>query len=227
MKINKILSIIITIILAMSMSVCYAAESVPKADASASKIAKYVKNNDISSVSIEKLIAWYSTTDEASDYTTVQKIEKALKNKSASNVKNYLKGKSDSELMKVPTSVLGILENIVGEANDVESASRLTGIKNEKTAEAVSDPTLNPDKYKPGSAESSKLQGKVGPILGAIRNVGVVVAVLILMVIGLKYMLGSVEEKANYKQTLFPYLIGAIVLLMGSIIPELIYNTMK
>ena len=40
-------------------------------------------------------------------------------------------------------------------------------------------------------------------------------------------MLGSVEEKANYKQTLIPYVIGAFVLFMGSTIPNVIYKTMK
>ena len=32
------------------------------------------------------------------------------------------------------------------------------------------------------------------------------------MVIGIKYMMGSAEEKAEYKKTMLPYLIGAIIL---------------
>ena len=37
----------------------------------------------------------------------------------------------------------------------------------------------------------------------------------------------SVEEKATYKQTLLPYLIGAILLFTGSLIPQLIYDIMQ
>lgn len=96
-------------------------------------------------------------------------------------------------------------------------------------SEGITDPTINPKAYKPkdNSYNNSVFKVKLGNILGAIRNIGVSVAVIILMVIGLKYILGSVEEKATYKQTLYPYLIGAIVLFMGSIIPTLIYNFVK
>ena len=32
------------------------------------------------------------------------------------------------------------------------------------------------------------------------------------MVIGIKYMMGSAEEKAEYKKTMIPYLVGAVIL---------------
>ena len=37
-------------------------------------------------------------------------------------------------------------------------------------------------------------------------------SVVALMIIGVKYMLGSVEEKAEYKKTMRPYVIGAFML---------------
>ena len=37
-------------------------------------------------------------------------------------------------------------------------------------------------------------------------------SVVALMIIGVKYMLGSVEEKAEYKKTMRPYVIGALML---------------
>ena len=49
-------------------------------------------------------------------------------------------------------------------------------------------------------------------ILSIIRVVGIVIAVGVLMVLGIKYMMGSAEEKAEYKKTMLPYLIGAIIL---------------
>lgn len=78
--------------------------------------------------------------------------------------------------------------------------------------------------YKGGKAESPTLQNKANNILGLIQVVGVVVSVVMLMAIGIKYMLGSVEEKAEYKSSLMPYIIGAFILFTGSVIPNIIYQ---
>ena len=44
------------------------------------------------------------------------------------------------------------------------------------------------------------------------------------MVIGVKYILGSVEEKASYKETMVPYIIGCILATSGIVIVSYIYN---
>ena len=59
------------------------------------------------------------------------------------------------------------------------------------------------------------------------RNVSVVVAVISLMIIGLKYIFGSVEEKANYKATMMPYIIGCVLAASGTTIVTFIYNAVK
>ena len=45
-----------------------------------------------------------------------------------------------------------------------------------------------------------------------IRSVGVVVSVIVIMILGIKYMMGSAQEKAEYKKTMIPYLVGAVLL---------------
>lgn len=45
--------------------------------------------------------------------------------------------------------------------------------------------------------------------------VGAAVALIVGIVIGVKYMTGSIEEKADYKQMLLPYVIGCIVVFGG------------
>ena len=59
---------------------------------------------------------------------------------------------------------------------------------------------------------SSDLLGQVSPNPGIIQVVGTIIAVGVLMVIGIKYMMGSAEEKAEYKKTMLPYIIGAVIL---------------
>lgn len=89
--------------------------------------------------------------------------------------------------------------------------------------------TINPDTYDPKdtvtSADTNLLYGKVGIVLGAIRNISTVVSVIVLMIIGFKYIIGSVEEKANYKQTMIPYIIGCIMAVAGTTIVSFIYNS--
>lgn len=83
------------------------------------------------------------------------------------------------------------------------------------------------DDYKGTNPGSTKLVNKANTILGYIRDIGIVLSVVILIIIGIKYMLGSTEEKANYKETLLPYIIGAFLLFTGSLIPQLIYDFMQ
>ena len=55
--------------------------------------------------------------------------------------------------------------------------------------------------------------GTVGNKIATIlRAIGTVLLVVVLMVLGIKYMMGSAEEKAEYKKTMIPYLVGAILL---------------
>lgn len=61
-------------------------------------------------------------------------------------------------------------------------------------------------------------------ILGIIQVIGTVIAVGVLMVLGIKYMMGSAEEKAEYKKTMIPYLIGAVLLFAAVNIASYIVN---
>ena len=60
--------------------------------------------------------------------------------------------------------------------------------------------------------------------LGIIQTVGIVGSVIILMVAGIKYMTGSVEEKADYKKALMPYLVGAMILFSATTIANMVYQ---
>lgn len=63
-----------------------------------------------------------------------------------------------------------------------------------------------------------------GKIMGILQTVGVVVAVVVLMVLGIKYMMGSAEEKAEYKKTMMPYIIGALLIFGATTIANMVYN---
>ena len=74
------------------------------------------------------------------------------------------------------------------------------------------------------SSASGDIQKLGNRIIGVLQAVGIVVSVVVVIVLGIKYMMGSVEEKAEYKETLKPYLIGAFLLFTGTLIPQIIYK---
>ena len=81
---------------------------------------------------------------------------------------------------------------------------------------------INPNN---GSIKTDGGMEKVGSNIAAIiRNVGIVLAVVILMILGIKYMVGSAEEKADYKKSMIPYLVGAVVLFGASAIAGVVVS---
>ena len=64
--------------------------------------------------------------------------------------------------------------------------------------------------------DAGTLTSKAGQIMGMIRNVAVIAAVIILMILGVKYMLGSVEEKADYKKSFIPLIIGIVLVVSAA-----------
>lgn len=68
------------------------------------------------------------------------------------------------------------------------------------------------------------LPEKAGKIMGMIRNVAAIAAVIIIMVLGVKYMLGSVEEKAEYKKSFVPLIVGIVLVVAATAIASFIFN---
>ena len=61
-------------------------------------------------------------------------------------------------------------------------------------------------------------------VIQIISTIGSILSVIVIIVLGIKYMIGSVEQKAEYKKTLLPYVIGAGFIFAASNIASLIYN---
>jgi len=61
-------------------------------------------------------------------------------------------------------------------------------------------------------------------ILGIVQLVGVFLSVIILVILGLKYMMGSVAEKADFKKSLPIYILGVFLLFGTTTFAGLIYE---
>ena len=89
----------------------------------------------------------------------------------------------------------------------------------------LTNPADDPDAYKPGELETSATLLKLGGIItGALKIIGIIAAVVTLVILGIKYMTGTIEEKAEYKKTMIPYIVGAVFLCIGGVLIELIFK---
>lgn len=94
------------------------------------------------------------------------------------------------------------------------------------------DPTEDPNFWDPSKDEKGQektyeepeLMKKAGILLGVINVLGVVSAVIALVLLGMKYFLGSVQEKAEFKNSLLPYILGIVLLVSCTTLPNIIFN---
>ncbi len=82
----------------------------------------------------------------------------------------------------------------------------------------------SPESWTANENVTTEMTNLVGKILGFVQIVGSAIAVIMIVVLGIKYMVGSVEEKAEYKKTMIPYAVGAICIFGASNIAKFVYD---
>ena len=70
----------------------------------------------------------------------------------------------------------------------------------------------------------SKMLDIVGLILGTIQTVGIVITIIVVLILGIKYIMASAEGKAEYKKKIILFLVGSIFLISSAAIVRLISN---
>lgn len=79
------------------------------------------------------------------------------------------------------------------------------------------------DKLDPDySADDGGLTTLGQKIISYISIAAIVIAVIVLLILGVKYMIGSASEKAEYKKTMIPYLVGAVLVFGAGAIAQVI-----
>ena len=72
--------------------------------------------------------------------------------------------------------------------------------------------------------DTTSLNSKAGKILAYRRNIAVIAGVIIITILGVKYMTGSLEEKAEYKKSFIPLIVGIIVIMAATAIATTIFS---
>ena len=74
------------------------------------------------------------------------------------------------------------------------------------------------------NVDTSKINTTAGKVIKLIRNVAAIAAVVILSILGIKYMIGSTEERAEYKKSFIPLIVGVIVVVSAASIASLLFS---
>lgn len=109
-------------------------------------------------------------------------------------------------LIIMAIAMVAMLSTVVSAANNVNAADLAGKLHGTSTSASTSITDMG------------------NQIIGIITTVGVVVAVVVLLVLGIKYMMGSASEKAEYKKTMIPYLVGAILIFGASAITKVVVS---
>ena len=76
------------------------------------------------------------------------------------------------------------------------------------------------DLFQGGNVDTGGITNVGSNLVSIITTIGIIVAVIVLLIIGIKYMMGSASEKAEYKKTMIPYLVGALIIFGASAIAK-------
>ena len=108
----------------------------------------------------------------------------------------------------------------------VQAAFEDAGGGSSTTTQSGTPTTIDPDEWKPDNLQMHDYDEVVDVaviIIAVIRYIGVAVSIIVLLIIGIKYMTGTVQEKAEYKKTMIPYLIGVFIFFtLSQILPLII-----
>ncbi|MBQ2916912.1 MAG: hypothetical protein IJE59_01855 [Clostridia bacterium] len=86
---------------------------------------------------------------------------------------------------------------------------------------------IDPGFYDPGELQQSDVAEfeKFGAaIASVIQIVGTIVSVGTIMIIGIRYVVASADEKAEYRDRMIPYFIGAVLLFGASNVVNIIFK---
>ena len=71
---------------------------------------------------------------------------------------------------------------------------------------------------------STELKNVGNRVISILQTVGIILSVVVLIILGIKYMMGSAEEKAEYKKTMIQYLVGAALIFAASAFAQVVYK---
>lgn len=78
------------------------------------------------------------------------------------------------------------------------------------------------------ATNNSTVDDGVNTLAGTVINwlwvISIIAAIIVIMVIGLKYIIGSTQEKAEYKKSLIPLVVGILLIVFATTIVKFLFK---
>lgn len=126
--------------------------------------------------------------------------------KGVRNMKNLIK----TSCILIATLLLMMTAAPAIQAATTKGTDGASGSGADLGSKSISDILKKPSSM--SGQDAKKVEEISSGVLSIFTSIGIVVSVVMLAVLGIKYMIGSAEEKADYKKDLIPYFVGAVLL---------------
>lgn len=74
--------------------------------------------------------------------------------------------------------------------------------------------------------DTGKFVATAGRIIVLLRNFSIIAGVILIIVLGVKYMMGSVEQKSDYQKSFVPLIIGIVLVIGATSIASFLFSLM-
>ncbi len=75
-----------------------------------------------------------------------------------------------------------------------------------------------------GKDMDSTVGSVAGTIINWIWGISIIVAIIVVMVIGIKFIIGGTQEKAEYKKSLMPVAVGVILVVFATTLVKFLFS---
>lgn len=75
-----------------------------------------------------------------------------------------------------------------------------------------------------GTAVDNGINDVANTVINWLWVISIIATVIVIMVIGLKYIIGSTQEKAEYKKSLIPLVVGALLIVFATTIVRFLFS---
>lgn len=94
----------------------------------------------------------------------------------------------------------------------------------------VNGAIIDTDSYNPGTLsveDAGKMTTATAKIVKVIRYIGIVATIIVIAIMGLKFIFSSAEEKVNYKEGMISLIVGCLLIILTTTIPSLVYYALN
>lgn len=75
-----------------------------------------------------------------------------------------------------------------------------------------------------GNEMGDELNSVTGTVINWLWGISIIIAVVVVMVIGIKFIIGSTQEKAEYKKSLIPLVVGVILVVFATTLVKFLFS---